>query len=270
MKQLCLIITMLSVVIFSNAQKNFEGIITYRLHASIGDKPDAELKIFFGTKKIKLLFKEKEEYAKNALIILLDSTAAYALDVTEKTFRKTTLALSAPAKKPEKKLFSGYAASPLKTENTGLSGLLGGMLGTSNAVLYVADSLHYYIPAAFAGNKELVMIQQNRIVLGAEIEIISAFKEFSDSTTNNNIITVDAIDIKPLAVAETEFTIPADFTDKKDMLYTEPVTDSSVVVPVTDTAIEAPVKPVIKSAKKKPAKAATSKSAPKAARRKEN
>jgi hypothetical protein len=145
--------------------------------------------------------------------------------------------------------------------------LLGGMLGSSSVIFYVADSLYYYIPAAFIGNKELLMVQKGRIVLGAEIQIANPYSDPADSASKStNIITAEAVDIKPMAINEHEFFIPADFVDRKDVPYTEPV-DSTVAV--ADTVAVAP--PVKKPVKKKPVKPAPRKSAstPKAAIRKE-
>ena len=267
MKQLLLIVITFFISGMLAAQKNFEGSITYRLHANTGDKPDAELKVLFGVKKLKLLFKEKDEYEAAVLVVLLDSALVYNVNATEKTFKKTTLILTSPEKKPEKKLINGYSTTPFMPENTGLGNLLGGMLGSSNVIFYVADSLHYAIPAAFIGNKELLVIQKNKIVLGAEIEIVSAFNEFADSASKApNIVTAEAVDIRPMAIDEKEFFIPADFAERKDMTYTEPV-DSTVTV--IDTVAVAP--PAKKPVKKKPAKPAPpkSKSTPKAAIRKE-
>ncbi len=270
MKQLFLILTALFICGIVSAQKNFEGTITYRLHATTGDKPDAELKVLFGIKKLKLLFKENETYDKDALVVLLDSATVYTVNFSEKTFKKATLSLTSPAQKPEKKLINGYSTTPFMPENTGLGNLLGGMLGSSSVIFYVADSLHYTIPAAYIGNKELLIIQKNKIVLGAEIQIVSTFGEFTDSASRSpNIVTAEAIDIKPMTINESEFFIPADFVDRKDMVYTEPV-DSTVAV-VDTVAVAAPPTPAKKPVKKKPAKPAPRKSAstPKAAIRKE-
>lgn len=267
MKQLFLILTILFFSGIVSAQKNFEGIITYRLHATTGDKPDAELKVLFGIKKLKLLFKEKDEYDAEALVVLLDSASVYNVNVKEKTFKKTTLTLTSPGKRPEKKLINGYTTTPFMPENTGLGNLLGGMLGSSSVIFYIADSLHYTIPAAFIGNKELLVIQKNKIVLGAEIEIVSPFREFADSASKgNNMVTAEAIEIKPMAINENEFFIPAGFVDRKDMVY--PVEDSVVMV---DTFAVPPPPPAIEPVKKKPVKPAPpkSKSTPKAAIRKE-
>jgi hypothetical protein len=269
MKQLFLILITLFISGIVSAQKNFEGTITYRLHSNSGDKQDAELKVLFGIKKLKLLFKEKDEFEKDALIVLLDSTAVYNINVVEKTFKKTTLTLLAPEKKPEKRLINGYATTPFQPESTGLGSLMGGMLGASSVVFYVADSLNYYIPGAFIGNKELLMIQKGKIVLGAEMQFVNPYSDTEDSASKNpNIITAEAIDIKPMAINENEFFIPADFVDRKDMIYPEPM-DSTVVM--VDTVAVAAPPPAKKTIKKKPAKPASpkSKSTPKAAIRKE-
>lgn len=260
MKQLFFILATLFTGNITFAQKNFEGSVTYRLHSSAGEKPDAELKVLFGKMKLKAMFKEREEYDKDVLVIRFDSAAVYNVNYEEKTFRKNALMLTMPLQKPEKKTISGYSATPVRPENTGLNSLLGGMLGTSSVIFYLADSLYYYIPAAFTGNKELLMVQQNKVVLGADIQIVNAFSDLGDSSAKKpNLVTVEAIDIKPMVTDENEFLIPADFTDGRDMVY--PATEEKIedsVVAVTDTAMPAP--PAIKNIKKKPAKPAAPKS----------
>jgi hypothetical protein len=269
MKQLFFIVITLFISGIASAQKNFEGTVTYRLHSGSGEKQDAELKVLFGIRKIKLLFKEKDEYEKESLLVLLDSAAVYNVNVVDKTFKRSTLTLTAPEQKPQKKLINGFTTTPYQPENTGVGSLLGGMLGSSSVIFYVADSLHYYVPAAFVGNKELLMVQKGKIVLGAEIQIANPYIDPADSNSKStNIITAEAIDIKPMTIDENEFFIPADFVDRKDMTYTEPM-DSSVVV--VDTVAVAPPPPAKKTVKKKPAKPAPtkSKSTSKAAIRKE-
>jgi hypothetical protein len=256
-----------------SAQKKFEGSVTYRLHATMGEKPDAELKVLFGARKLKVMFKERDEYDKEALVINLDSASVYNVNFEEKKFRKNTLTLTALAQKPEKKLINGYSTTPLRPENTGLSGLLGGMLGTSNVVFYLADSLYYYIPGAFVGNKELLMVQQNRIVLGADIQIISPFSDLADSSAKKpNIITVEAIEIKPLIMDENEFLIPVDFVNRNDIPDVLPTDTMAIAVDSTVAVVDTvavPPKRIVK--KKKPVKSTPTqpKSATKAAGRKD-
>lgn len=273
MKQIFLFIAIISSSLVF-AQKNFEGQITYRLHSSTGEKPDAELKVLFGFKKLKLMFKEKETYDQEVLIVDLDSGKTYNVNFETKTYGSSQLTLSAPRENPVRKKIAGYDASPMQPEINGLSGLLGGMLGTSSAIFYLADSLYYYLPAAFNGNKELLMVQKNRIVLGAEIQLINTFSEMADSSSKKNatIITVDAVEVKSMTVNAGEFLIPGDFADRRN--FVEPVftdttavySDSSMVA--VDSAVIVPKKVI----RKKPAKPAApkSKAGSKAIRRKEN
>jgi len=267
MKQLCLIISILCVVQFVNAQKNFEGSITYRLHSGLGDKADAELKVIFGIRKIKLLFKEHEEYEKDALVVFLDSSTAYNVDFTQKTYKKRTLTLATPPQKPDNKTIVGYSSTSFQPDNNnGLGDLIGGYMGRSTAVFYLADSLFYDIPYVLTGTKELVMVQQHKIVLRAEIKLKTPDYGIYDSASGNiNLITAEAIEIKPMTVAETEFFIPADFAERKDTVY--PATQDSVAT--ADPVVGRP--PATKGMKKKPTKPAApkSKSTSKAIRRKE-
>jgi hypothetical protein len=272
MKQLFIIVITLCITSIASAQKNFEGSVTYHLHSNNGEKKDAELKVLFGTRKLKVMFKEHDEFEKEVLIINLDSATVYNVNFEARTFKKSTLVLTTPAQKPEKKLINGYSATPFLPENTGLTGLLGGMLNTSSIIFYLADSLYYYIPGAFAGNKELIMVQQGKIVLGADIQIVSPFGEFTDTSSKKiSIVTAEAFDIKPMAINENEFLIPVDFVDRKDIIDPVMVDTPGIAMDstlsVVDTIVIAPKRII----KKKPAKPGVpkSKSATKATLRKE-
>jgi len=233
-----------------HAQKNFLGEITYRLHANVETKPDAELKILFGDNKLKLRFKDKEEYDKEYLLVLFDSAAIFIINQESKTFTKTNL-INTPVKQFEKRSFSGYRATPVSQENNGLSSLLGGMSGSSNIVFYVADSLYYHIPDAFVNNKELVVIQKNKIVLGAEISIRSEYNEMPDDTVRpGNLITVEAIEIRPTAIDENEFRIPPDYINRENISY-ESVEDTAAVMSIDTTVVSPQTQ---KKASKQPVK----------------
>lgn len=256
MKSLLAILLFVFAAAVANAQKNFQGEITYRLHASTGDKEDAGLKILFGANKLKLRFREKEEYEKEELIVLLDSAATFTVNREAKTYNKKMLLVNTPSTKQfSKRSFAGYLSTPLVPENNGLGNILGGLIGKSDVVFYLADSLYYTIPAAFAGNQELIAIQKNKIVLGAEINFTDRFFEAEDSTTQkSSLITVEAIEIKPMVIDEAEFAIPADYVDRKSIVYA-PVEDSLEVKgseTVLDTVAVAP--PSVKIVPKKPVK----------------
>jgi hypothetical protein len=266
MKQLFLILSALFISNFLTAQKNFEGTVTYNLHSGTGDKTDAELKVIFGKRKIKLLFKQYEQYEKDAVILFLDSATAYNVDFTEKTYKKRILTFATPPQKTENKMIAGYSTTSFQPDtNTGLGDLIGGYMGRPSAIFYLADSLFYDIPDILTGTKELVMVQQHKIVLRAEIKLKTPDYGIYDSASRNiTLITAEAVEIVPMAINENEFFITADFVERKDL--PDPVFTDSVMV--VDTTVKVPAK---KTVKKKPAKPAQRKSTstPKAAIRKD-
>jgi hypothetical protein len=250
MKQISILIVCLLLLSFVKAQKNFQGEITYKLHAGMDEKPNAQLKVVFGINKIKLLFKESESYDKDALIILLDSAATFIVNKDSKTYKKRLLHINQPIRRLENKTILGYSTSTLVPESNGVGNLLGGLMSASNSVFYLADSFYYAIPDILRGNTELVMIQNNRIVLGADIQISeSVYGMTEEKMKDKNLITAEAIEIKPMMVSDSEFVIPADYTTAQN--YESTATDS--VAAVMDTL---PIKPHInrKPTSKKPVK----------------
>jgi hypothetical protein len=124
--------------------------------------------------------------------------------------------------------------------------LLGGLFGSSRSLFYVADSLTYFIPEKYRDNMEFVMVQRNKIVLGAEIRITGGYMADANADSSNarSVINAEAVSIKPMMVDDNEFIIPADFT------IFQPAADSAYTV--ADTAVAMPQKQAIK--KKTPVK----------------
>jgi len=271
MKKIILILLTLIASYTIHAQKNFQGEITYSLHTSAGNKPDAILKIYFGSNKIKLRFKEKEEFDKEEIIVLIDSAAKYIINTKAKTYRQKPLTVNTRAKQLQKRTISGYSTTPIKNENTGLESLFGGSMQSANVVFYLADSLYYSIPTAFTGNAELIAIQKNKIVLGADILFNKGSYEVSDSAEKDDLVNVEAIEVTPRVINDDEFNIPADYTAKSNNDY-EPSADTTeiekVPVMVDTTVIQYPA---TKKNAKKPVKPYKSKNntKPAAARKKE-
>ena len=232
------------------AQENFQGEITYKLHANTNDKPDAELKILFGVNKLKLRFKEKQEYDKEYLLVVFDSAAIFVVNEEEKTYKKKPLRTSPPLKQVEKRTFAGQSATAYPQERTGLSALMGGLVSSTEAVFFLADSLYYYIPAIYGSNAELMAIQRNRIVLGAEIGLTTAYNEMPDGNSKApDLITAEATEIRPMSISNEEFISPSDYMDSKDMVYA-PVADSALAA-LDTIAVAAPP---MKKSKTQPAK----------------
>lgn len=271
MKKIILFLTTFFVTHIIYAQKNFEGEITYSLHASTGDKPDAILKIYFGTNKIKLRFKEKEDFDKEEIIVLLDSAIKYIVNTDARTFRKKMLRINSKATEFQKKPIMGYTTTPVRNESNGLESLFGGSMQSSNVVFYVADSLYYSMPAIFEGNAELLAIQKNKIVLRADISFNKGAYESSDSTLKDDLVTAEAIDIKSTKVNEEEFTIPADYVSRTNNDYEVTLAATATVevpVAVDTTVIQYPAK---KKVTQKPSKSNSTKNStkPAAIRKKE-
>jgi hypothetical protein len=170
-----------------------------------------------------------------------------------------------PVETVPNKTYDGFTASAMHQDNGGLGNLLGVMWGSTNAVFYLADSLYYFIPEKYKGNKELILLQKNRIVLGAEIEIVFPQMRTKDSLSKiRQKITAEAISITQLAGNDNEFIIPADFVNKQNYAV---ATDTTIAV--YDSTAPVPAKEAVrkKGPVEKPVPKSTSSS--KAIRRKE-
>lgn len=269
MKKIVILFISLISGVLVQAQKSFQGEITYKLHASAEDKGDAELKVLFGLNKLKLRFKEKEEYEKDELIVLFDSAVTYIVNADNKTFKKKLLHINQPVlQRIKKKSILGYSTTSFVPESNGLGNLLGGLMSASNTVFYLSDSLYYSVPDILQGNIELVMIQKNSIVLGADVQMSETLYGASEEKVRNkNLVTAEAIAINAMAVNDSEFLIPADYVDIKKY---EEVTDALDSAAVMIDSV-APVAPAKKATAKKPVKSSKPKTAVKssAVRRKE-
>lgn len=278
MKRFFLSAFILTLGLTAFAQKNFQGEITYQLHSSKNEGQDALLRILFGENRIKILFREhdQENFDKKEIIVFLDSGLVYTVDREDKNYKRKFMRVNNVTTETAKRNFSGYSASPLVLEQNPLSSLLGGYMETSSQVLYLADSLYYQVPASFSLNEELLAVHNNKIVLGVSVKMRSKYEEEQDSSARAAFyeITATATDVQPFTPKPEEFSIPADYTDRKYNTY-EPMVDSarvdtamvdtarSVIVPKTKTAGKKP------AAKKTGPKPAAKKPASPAARRKE-
>lgn len=260
MKRTITVIACLIIVGAALAQKNFEGEITYKLHATAEDKPDAELKILFGPKAMKLRFKEKEDYDKNELLVLFDSAAQYTLNTENKTYKKRILTLRSEPSFIKNKNIAGYSTTGIINERNSISQLASEFMTMGNSIFYLADTLYYTIHSYFGPDPVLSAIQNNKIVLGAEIMMQTGTYEMTDASKNKNIITAEAIEVKPMHFADNMFSLPADYTSNINSTYEEPVADSAMAVMDTVAApkpikksVKKPAKPVEKKTNNQPA-----------------
>ncbi|MFN8252877.1 MAG: hypothetical protein U0V75_13490 [Ferruginibacter sp.] len=249
MKNILLLFIAVLITGTAAAQKNFEGEITHRLHASAEDKPDAELKVLFGPHALRLRFKEKELYDKDEVIVLFDSAAYYTLLTATKTYKKKALSLKPELAYQKNKTIAGYSTTAFLEESNSLNQLLGGYMMMHSSVFYLADSLQYEIPPGFGGNPVFSAVHNNKIVLGATIVMQAGFSEAADGDKNKITLTAEAIDIKPMHFPDSLFTIPADYSDGKNAVSDNAVYDTTYAA--VDTAI---IEKPVKKAAKKPVK----------------
>lgn len=197
------------------AQKNFEGIIKYKVIApeytnDNEDEADAkkdsmEVIIFLSPKKIKIIPDDKE-----TIVIYLDSSKIYTINNEDKeyTVKKLKLLKRLTGQQPE--IIAGYRASPV----TSLSSPVTSMM-TAMAQLWIADSLFYHLPPGVESNEELMFIQDNRIVLKALFGMdmsSSQFREGIEETNEfRNEFMLIASSIIPQKVNPNEFIIPEDY-----------------------------------------------------------
>ena len=175
---------------------------------------DAELLILYGPNKIKLKFKEKEDYDKTYLLIDLDSSKFFIVNNDEKTFQAKKLNEKINEENLPSKAIAGYATNPVNVSGApGLSSIFG-VAGTT--VFFTAPDLYFPVPKKHAGIPELTMIQNDHIVLGAEIKMISP--EMSDKVPDSILqkmkVLVEATKIASQIFDKTEFSIPVDFKEQ--------------------------------------------------------
>lgn len=193
------------------AQQIFQGEIVYQLHTP-QDKNDAELTIQYGPNKIKVKFKEKEDYDETYLMLDLDSGLFYTINTESKTFQVKKLA-ETNAQEPvlNSKSIAGYITNPVNVSGSGFSGIFG---FSGPTILYTAPELYFPIPKKHAGAPQLIMIQNNHIVLGAEISMAmpGISPDVPDSVLSQMKVTAEAKKVTSQQWDIAEFSIPKDFT----------------------------------------------------------
>lgn len=229
-----LIFALAFVLLLNNtqAQQVFQGSITYTIKAP-QEKSDAELLIMYGPNKIKLKFKDKEDYDKTYLIVDLDSSKFYTVNGDAKTFESRKLAETNTELVATSKTIAGYNTTPVNLANSGLSTL--GFSGSGT--FFAAPDLYYPVPQKHASIPELIMIQNNHIVLGAELKMMipaMGGSQIPDSIADKMKININATKVTPQNIDIAEFTIPNDFTlQSKSSFSIQDIEDSTVMLDTT-------------------------------------
>ncbi|MGZ5190648.1 MAG: hypothetical protein ACXWCZ_06475 [Flavisolibacter sp.] len=196
------------------AQQPFQGTIVYSLKAS-SEKKEAELTAMFGVNKIKIKMKEKDEYDKKYVIIDLDSGKVFNIDTEEKDYKVTKLSTEI-TESPSPKVIAGYNTFPVQSNSSGPFGLIRQLMGGS-ITLYTSNDLIFPIDPKYSSNSDLIIVNNNKIVLGATIHVKSPFMtEDEDSdTAKKMVITAEAIRIDKTPIPKEEFLIPQDYVKRK-------------------------------------------------------
>ena len=257
MRYTILLLTSLFTLTNLVAQKAFEGTIVYIIHDNEG-KGDEELTALFGKAGIKLKYRKDNKFDNEVLLINLDSSAIYTLNESEKTFTKKNLITKKPMQTIPDQVIAGYNTKAVDmSENLGYLGAAAG-LGTE-IILYRSDSLFYPLPDKYWGNSELVMINNNHIVLGADIRMgvslaTDTQKEDTLSVDKKDLANIIAKEIKWEILDEKEFQVPVDFTKYSSYYPSDTISLQDSVTVAPDTAASKIHKPAEKPASKQSSK----------------
>ena len=220
------------------------------------EKNDAILTVYFGAQKMRLEFSEKGKEATNDIIVVaLDSGTVAILNNGAKTYRLKNL-LKRDLSGYKSKQIAGYVAEPVASAPS-LSNGYNELFGQS--VFYVANNLYFPVPEMYKGNTELIAVNNNKVVLGAEIFVAPrsygrALTAQDSAEMAQNRINAEAVEVKPYQPETSLFSIPADFTPA-------PVYDySSDSTAVSTDSIDSVMLPPPMAPKKKKTKPANKKS----------
>lgn len=243
------------------AQKDFEGKIVYLLEASMDEKKP-ELTVHFAPGKLKLIFKEGMDPDDTYVLVWLDSAKIVSVNTSNQTYKTRNMSIKDNTPfTPEKKTIAGHATTSAKSEASTPGSTLGGLISMQDMLLNVADDLTFTIPDNLTGNPELLMVRNNRIVLGASMKMGMAFSAMDNEEATKRI-TATALAVTPMTFGADEFAIPAGFSLKAKDVYdydeTKIAVDSAAVaydtvVTVVDSAIAVPAKKTTKKPTKRPA-----------------
>jgi hypothetical protein len=228
------------------AQKQFEGSVHYTIQSFEEIKDDNENKneptkliIYFMPNRMKIVADEKDE-----VLVFLDSAKVYTLDKNDKDYRIKKMVKRKPIDLKSKETIAGYAATPARQT--------GSRLGTfgSSVQLWLADELFFTIPIELADNEEMLMVQEGKIMLKAEIGMpyYEAREDDKDEESMAKVLaTITATEVKPGPIDPSIFTIPADYKEENN----DWAADTAVVA--MDTSVWVPDTVAVKKATPKPA-----------------
>lgn len=249
MKYFSLLCIAVAACIVSSAQKDFEGIVTYRIMGP--EKQENEergMTVYFAPGRI--LVRTTYERSGNETLIHLDSGKIYRLRHEQKDYQVNNMLKVTVVPERAPKTILGYSSKAIKATSTW------GMDMSTSASLYISDDLTYHIPPQYNGNELLAMIYNDHIILDGIIYIDNIGFSGNDKEDKHNFITLEATKVEPQTINRLLLEIPKDYTAREGRYY--PPTMDSVTIKV-DTVVEVPeTPPPPPPAKKPPVKKPTS------------
>ena len=225
------ILTAASLFFFVSAfcQKSFEGTVKYALHTP-KEKDTLQMQIDFAPQGIKIHVKEPRIDTNNEpeyILISLDSAKVYTIKPRNKSYRSHRLTEKMPATEvPAVKDFAGHRAIGELYNEAGVNNIFGSLL-SSKTIFYLAENLMYSIPEKYLSNFELMMVQNGKIVLGAEIHMApkmfffgSVSADDSDSSFNKVIVYIEAKEVIERKFDAADFSVPAGFQKNTGLRFT--------------------------------------------------
>lgn len=206
------------------AQPSFEGVITYSVRSSFvlhgsEQKDESSLVVHFGNNKMKIQFIEASKKGKKPAykLIYLDSGKVYTVDPETHTYIYHRLSERKPgAGVPATKTIAGYETHSTSINGMDISGELSALL-SPKTVFYVAEKLAYPVPEKYAGNAELLVVQNGKIVLGSDFYFsyntfnFQVDEEEDKAVNQSNFAVIEAREILATKTDPNEFALSKEY-----------------------------------------------------------
>ncbi len=254
MKPVFTFLTIFLLFFSAAAQSSFEGMIIYRIRPAKENNGKIELVALFGKNAIRLKFKENDFFDKEELLIRLDSGKVYKLNTRQKIYSQYLLEEWSPQDlNLSDKVIAGYKTRPELQTSNGIVRALQGYYGSvGQLVTYPAAELRFAIPDKYNNNPELLMVDNNRIVLGLSVYRPGNSQEENEvaGEQQKELLVVEASEITTMAIPEADFFVPPGFI--LNDLQAMNLDDYPVITVDTATRPAAPKKPAGPARKKAP------------------
>lgn len=246
MKYFVIICLALVSAITASAQKDFEGVIKYKIISSDASEEKGmvdsiHLTAFFSPGKMLMKTNKDEE---EDILVLLDSGKVYKLNKDDKTYRVKKLRETTAPVSSSSEMIAGYMATPAQLNGNMFGGIFGG-----NTTFWYADNLSFTVPQKYERNEELLLISKNHILLKAIIRMEYSFDNNMDEENENikdksSEMKLIATEIIAAPQSPSLFTIPAEYIKVDSRSFVPPsFYDTAMVMVDSVTAVMDPVPP---------------------------